>query len=71
MNHKYAKIIRDAYDINYGQKKRRHVKNIQGTQTLIPAQGKIILLPPKIIHGSLINHTYTKIIPDICDIIYK
>jgi len=28
-------------------------------------------LHPKIIHGSLINHTYTKIIPDIYEFKYR
>ena len=57
-----------ALYICIGKKKRAHVKNNSRYKKLIAAQGKIIPLHPKIIHGSLINQTYTKIIPDIYDI---
>ena len=51
-------------------KKRRQVKNNSRYTKLIHAQGKIIASHPKIIHGSFINYTYTKIDPDIYDINY-
>ena len=48
--------------------RRRHVKNNSKYTKLIHVQRKIIPLHPKIIHGSLINLTYKKIILDINDI---
>jgi len=69
ITHMY-KITPDIYDINHKQK-RQHVKNNSRYTKLIAPQGKIIPLHPKIILGTLINHTYTKIIPDIYDIYYR
>ena len=46
-------------------------KNNSSYTKLIPAQEKIFTLCTKIIHGSLINLTYIKIIPDIDGINYR
>ena len=63
------KITPDINELNYRQKKG-HVKNNWKYTKLIAPQGKIIPLHPKIIHGSLISHTYTKTIPDIYEFKY-
>ena len=51
-----------------GLMEKKNDKNNSRYTKIIPAQQEIITLHKKNIHGSLINHTYIKIIPDIDDI---
>ena len=71
INHAYTKKIPDKKDFTSRQKKKWQSKIIQGVQNVFAPQGKLFPLHPKIVYGSLINHTYTKIIPDIYDFKYR